>query len=79
VFFGGRLGIDLGGTHRAETATITGAQLRELGLNPGESYPIDVFFAERQSRGSNFVIQTNFDIQPSHPWPSASPPAMQRR
>lgn len=22
VFFGGRLGIDLGGTHRAETATI---------------------------------------------------------
>lgn len=64
VFFGGRLGIDLGGTHRAETATITGAQLRELGLNPGESYPIDVFFAERQSRGSNFVIQTNFNIQP---------------
>jgi fibro-slime domain-containing protein len=67
VFFGGRLGIDLGGTHRAETATITGAQLRELGLSPGQSYPIDVFFAERQSRGSNFVIQTSFDIQPPVP------------
>ncbi|SFZ83489.1 fibro-slime domain-containing protein [Devosia enhydra] len=67
VFFGGRLGIDLGGTHRAETATITGAQLRELGLSPGESYPIDIFFAERQSRGSNFVIQTSFDIQPPVP------------
>jgi len=67
VFFGGRLGIDLGGTHRAQTVTITGAQLRELGLNPGQSYPIDIFFAERQSRGSNFVVQTNFNIQPPAP------------
>ena len=64
VFFGGKLGIDLGGVHRSETVTITGAQLRELGLSPNESYAIDIFFAERQSRGSNFVIQTNFDIRP---------------
>lgn len=67
VFFGGGLGIDLGGTHRAQTATITGAQLRELGLSPGQSYPIDIFFAERQSDGSNFVVQTNFNIQPPAP------------
>jgi fibro-slime domain-containing protein len=64
VFFGGKLGIDLGGTHPPATITITGAQLRELGLNPNESYPIDIFFAERQTNGSNFSIQTSFNIQP---------------
>ena len=67
VFFGGQLGIDLGGPHRSATVSITGAQLRELGLNPGQSYAIDVFFAERQSQGSNFTIETNFNIQPPAP------------
>ena len=67
VFFGGKLGIDIGGTHPPATVTITGAQLRELGLNPNESYPIDIFFAERQTNGSNFTIQTSFNIQPPEP------------
>lgn len=67
IYFGGRLGIDLGGTHRPTSATITGAQLRELGLSPNESYPIDIFFAERQTAGSNFSIQTSFNIQPPEP------------
>lgn len=67
VFFGGKLGIDLGGTHRPAKVTINGAQLRELGLNPNQSYPIDIFFAERQTAGSNFSIQTSFDIQPPQP------------
>ena len=67
VFFGGKLGIDLGGTHRSATATVTGEQLRALGLSPNESYPIDIFFAERQTAGSNFSIQTSFNIQPPEP------------
>ena len=67
VFFGGRLGIDLGGTHRPATVTITGAELSELGLSPNETYPIDIFFAERQTAGSNFSIQTSFNIQPPEP------------
>lgn len=67
VFFDHKLGIDLGGTHRPATVTINGAQLRELGLNPNESYPIDIFFAERQTAGSNFTVQTSFNIQPPEP------------
>lgn len=67
VFFGGQLGIDLGGVHPPASQTITGAQLRALGLQPATSYPIDIFFAERQTTGSNFGITTNFDIRPPNP------------
>lgn len=41
--------------------------MRELGLNPNESYPIDIFFAERQTKGSNFTIRTSFNIKPPAP------------
>src|SRR5690606_2113056 len=59
------------------SATITGAQLRELGLAASQSYPIDIFFAERQTDGSNFVIETNFNIRPPAPErvPSGEPDA----
>lgn len=62
VFFDGKLGIDLGGTHPPENAGINGKELMQLGLVPGVTYRLDIFHAERHTAGSNFRIQTNFDI-----------------
>jgi fibro-slime domain-containing protein len=31
----------------------------DLGISPGGSYAMDVFHAERHTRGSNFKITTN--------------------
>ncbi len=55
VFVGGNLQIDLGGTHRAESAFIA---LDQLGLNAGGVYPLDVFFAERHTSESSLRIDT---------------------
>lgn len=72
VFFDGQLGIDLGGVHSPENATITGKELIALGLEPGKMYRMDIFHAERHTDGSNFRIETNFNIQP--PTNSELPP-----
>ena len=57
VFINGKLVIDLGGTHGS-----TGWQyvdLNRLGLTDGETYPLDLFNAERMTSGSNYRFQTN--------------------
>lgn len=64
VFFDGKLGIDLGGTHSPASAAIDGAGLMQLGLEPGRTYRLDVFHAERHTDGSTFRIETNFNISP---------------
>jgi fibro-slime domain-containing protein len=35
------------------------AQAATLGITAGNSYPMDIFHAERQTAESNFRIQTN--------------------
>lgn len=55
VFVDGRLVIDLGGIHSREDASVA---LDSLGLVPGRAYPIDLFFAERQTSSSNFILET---------------------
>ena len=62
VFFDGKVGIDLGGTHSSASAAIDGAGLKQLGLEPGRTYRLDVFHAERHTDGSTFRIETNFNI-----------------
>lgn len=62
VFVDGKLAIDLGGVHGAETGTIDGSGLAALGLKPGISYRMDIFHAERRSNGSTFRVETNFAI-----------------
>lgn len=74
VFFGGKLGIDLGGIHASASQTITSAQLEALGLSTGTNYDLDIFFAERHTTASNFTIETSFAVSPpAVPLPAAFP------
>jgi fibro-slime domain-containing protein len=55
VFINNQLVIDLGGVHKAETATVT---VDTLGLTIGEVYPFDMFQTERHTTQSNFRADT---------------------
>jgi fibro-slime domain-containing protein len=57
VFVNGRLAIDLGGVHDEQSAELDlDASAAELGLQTGNSYPLDLFHAERQRSESNFRV-----------------------
>lgn len=65
VFVNGRLAIDLGGVHVAETATILlDEEAGKLGIVPGGTYRLDMFFAERHTSGSDFIIATSILLEP---------------
>jgi fibro-slime domain-containing protein len=56
VFIDRRLVIDLGGVHGAEEDTV---HLDDLGLEPGGRYELHLFFAERHTTQSTFVVETS--------------------
>lgn len=56
VFINGQLVIDLGGVHQAEAGDVS---LNTLGLTDGNTYSLDLFFAERHTSQSNFRIDTS--------------------
>ena len=59
VFVNGKLGIDLGGVHGAESQTIKlDASAVALGIVRGGTYALDFFFAERHTVDSHFRIDT---------------------
>jgi fibro-slime domain-containing protein len=59
VFVNGKLAIDLGGVHGPLSGNVDmDAQANNLGLQIGQVYPIDFFFAERHTTESNFKITT---------------------
>jgi len=60
VFIGGKLVIDLGGTHMAMERTV---KLDELNLTVGDILPLDLFFAERHTGDSNFRIETTIYLK----------------
>jgi fibro-slime domain-containing protein len=63
VFINGKLALDLGGTHAAETASVSLDQsAAELGIKPGGSYAMDIFHAERHTTESNYRIETTIDL-----------------
>lgn len=60
IFVNGQLALDLGSMHGPEEGTIDfDAQATSLNIVVGGSYNMDVFHAERHTRGSNFKITTN--------------------
>lgn len=62
TFVNGHLGIDLGGVHLPLERTIDlDAVAAEFGMEVGEEYTLDFFFAERHTTMSNFRIETSID------------------
>jgi len=60
VFINKKLAIDLGGVHQPETASVDlDQEALALNISPGNRYPIDLFFAERHTIFSNFIIRTS--------------------
>ncbi|MDF2695850.1 MAG: hypothetical protein K0S65_4233, partial [Labilithrix sp.] len=63
TFFNDKLGIDLGGLHSAQSATVKLDEIAgELGITKGNKYPLDVFHAERRTEASNFRIDTTLEF-----------------
>lgn len=63
VFVNGHLGIDLGGPHSPMDAMLDiDAKASPFGLVVGNTYPMDIFHAERHTTGSNFRIETTIDF-----------------
>jgi fibro-slime domain-containing protein len=56
VYINNKLAIDLGGTHRAATDSVN---LDKLSLTEGSKYDFDMFYCERQTTGSNLLLQTS--------------------
>jgi fibro-slime domain-containing protein len=62
LFVNEKLVIDLGGLHPALTDTIALDDVAtQAGLIAGETYPMDIFHAERHTSASNFRIDTSID------------------
>jgi fibro-slime domain-containing protein len=68
VFINNRLAIDLGGLHSAQSASIIlNDRAAELGIQPGNIYPLDFFHAERHTSQSNFKIQSTLKFTNCNP------------
>ncbi len=68
VFIGGKLAIDLGGVHPQASQTINlDDEAERFGLEPGETYTLDVFMAERHTVQSNFRIDTTLELSEVQP------------
>jgi len=59
VFIAGQLVIDLGGTHSIRNAAVYLDQIAGgLVMRKGMRYPLDLFFAERHTIDSDFIVHT---------------------
>lgn len=62
LFVNGKLAIDLGGLHpRVEDTVDFDAMADQLDIETGESYPMDIFHAERHTTESNFRVETSIE------------------
>jgi fibro-slime domain-containing protein len=63
VFMNQKLAIDLGGLHPALNKTVDlDAEAASLGLVKGNTYPLDLFHAERHTTASHFRIDTTLSL-----------------
>lgn len=64
VYINGKLVIDIGGVHGVAERTINLDNLAaQLGIVKGQTYRFDLFFAERHTNRSNFMFQTNINLE----------------
>jgi fibro-slime domain-containing protein len=55
--------VDLGGLHPTVTGTLRlDERAGDLGITRGNTYPLDLFHAERHTRASNFRVDTNLQF-----------------
>lgn len=63
VFMNGKKVVDLGGVHQTQVATVDMDSLAALtGMQDGQDYPLDFYFAERHTASSSFRITANLHI-----------------
>ncbi len=60
VFINNRLVVDIGGQH---TQVLGAVDLDTLGLTEGKNYPFHIFYAERHTSQSNFMMRTSIDLK----------------
>lgn len=59
VFIADQLAIDLGGLHTIQSASVKlDAVAATFGMVVGQKYPLDLFFAERHTIDSDFIVHT---------------------
>lgn len=64
VFINGKLAVDIGGIHNAETESVQlDAVAADFGLIVGDVYDLDMFQAERNPGASNYKIETTLDFK----------------
>ena len=63
LYINGVLAIDIGGVHEVEEVSVSLDEVAsQLGIQQGERYSFDLFFAERHTVESNFMFQTNIKL-----------------
>jgi len=64
VYINGTLAVDIGGVHgQSQRSVNLDSAAEELGLEPGGTYTLDFFFAERHTTESNFRIETTMQLE----------------
>ena len=64
VYINGHLVIDLGGVHSQQEASVNLDDIASsIGVNPGGTYTLKLFFAERHTSESNFRIETTLQLR----------------
>ena len=60
VFINNKLVVDIGGQHAQVFGSVN---LDTLGLTSGKSYPFHIFYAERHTSASNFMMRTSINLE----------------
>jgi len=64
IFINGKLAIDIGGVHDVIAKSVNLDEVAaQLGIEKGKTYSFDLFFAERHTIKSNFMFQTNINLE----------------
>lgn len=64
IFINGKMAVELGGLHPALEKIVNLDDIAdELGIEPGNSYSFDLFFAERHTGASRFIFETSFELE----------------